>query len=175
MATAEMLGEESAGERGADGGEERGQLDDAVAPTEFGFGEEFGEKRVLRGAEDCTLSASEEEGEAGEVNAIVREREGGKRHDDELENFDAECDAAFAVFVGEVAAGNREDEEGNGEEEWDYQHEPQVALIFVGEGFEDEEADEPLEGVVAEGVLKLDGDERPEAGEAARRNGCGCG
>ena len=106
---------------------------------------------------------------AGEIDAIVGEREGGERHDDEFEDFYAEGDAALAVFVGEVAAGDGEDEEGNGEEEWDDQDEPEVALIFVGKRFEDEEADEPLEGVVAEGVLELHGDEGPEAGEAAGR------
>ncbi len=189
-----MLGEEAAGERSEDGGEESGEFDDAVAPAEFGVGEEFGEERVFCWAEDCALGAGEEEGEAGEVDAIVGEREGGERHDDEFENFHAEGDAALAVFVGEVAAGDREDEEGNGEEERDDEDEPEVALIFVGEGFEDEEADEPFEGVVAEGVLKLDGDEQPRSrrwlrgggavgdaelarlGAAVRRGGiCRCG
>ncbi len=162
LAAAEMLGEESAGERGEDGGEKSGELDDAVAPAEFGFGEEFGQERVFCWAKDRTLGAGQEEGEAGKADAIVGERERSESHDEEFEDFHAEGDAALAVFIGEVATGDREDEERNGEEERNHEDEPKVALIFVGEGFEDEEADEPLQRVVAEGVLKLDGDERPE-------------
>src|SRR5580698_3641845 len=170
-----MLGEEAAGERGEDGGEKGGEFNDAVAPAEFGVWEEFGEQRVFGRAEDCALGAGEEKGGGGEIDAIVRERECVERHDDEFEDLYAEGDAALAVFVGEVAAGNREDEEGDGEEQWDHQDEPEVALIFVGKRFEDEEADEPLEGVVAEGVLELDGDERPKAGQAAWWGGRSCG
>src|SRR5580692_5917300 len=104
-----MLGEEASGQGGENGGEKRGELDDAVAPTEFGVREKLGEKRVFRWTKDCALGAGEEEGETGEVDAIVREGKRGERHDDEFENFDAEGDAALTVFVGEIAAGNRED------------------------------------------------------------------
>jgi hypothetical protein len=166
-----MLDEESGGERGENGREKGGEFDDPVAPAQFGFGEEFGEERVFRWAEDCALSAGEKESKAGEVDAIVREREGGERHDDEFEDLYSDCDGALAVFVGEISAGDGEDQKGNGKEEWDDKNEPEVALIFVGEGFENEKADEPFERVVAECVLKLDGDESLEAAQAAWRSG----
>ena len=138
------MGEEAAGERGEDGGEKSGEFDDAVSPAEFGLGQEFGEERVFRGAEDRALGAGEEESEAGKVDAIVGQREGGERHDDEFEDFDAKGDAALAVFIGEIPAWDREDEEGDGEEKRDDEDEPQVALIFVGKGFEDQKADQPF-------------------------------
>ncbi len=168
LAAAKMCRQEAPGERGEDCGEQRGELDDAVAPAEFGFGQELGEQSVLGGAEERALRAGEKQGDAGEVEAIAGERQRCQAHDDELEELGAEGDVPLAVFVGEVAAGNGEKQKRDGEEQGHDEDEPQIALLFGEGGFQDEEADQPFEGVVAEGVLELNGDERPEAAESAR-------
>jgi hypothetical protein len=52
------------------------------------------------------------------------------------------------------------------------EYKPEISALFRESGVKDQETDEPFEGVVAEGALELDRDERPESGEAARLH-CG--
>jgi len=114
------------------------------------------------------LGAGQEESDAGYVETIGCKRVCSEGHDEEFEEFRPERDAAFAVFVGEVAAGNGENEEWNSEKQRDDENEPEIAAVFGESGVQDEETDEPLEGVVAERALELHGDERPEARETRR-------
>ena len=168
LAAVESLGEKAPSECGADRGEEGAEFDDAVAPAQFGEGQQLGEQAVLGGAEDCALRAGEEQGDAGDVQTIACQRESGQAHDAELENFGPERDASFAVLVGEIPARDGEEQKGNSEEQRHYQNKPEIAALLGERGVEHKEADEPFEGVVAEGALKLHRDERPEAAKAER-------
>ena len=124
------LREKAACERSNDGGEERGEFDDAVAPAESRERKEFGEEAVFGRAENCSLSAGKEERDAGDVEAVGSESERRKGHDAKLKELGVNGDAAFAVLIGEIAARNREKEKGNGEEQRDDQNEPKIALLF---------------------------------------------
>jgi len=115
------------------------------------------------------LRAGEKQSGAGNVQTIAREREGGQAHDTELENFRPQRDGAFAVLIGEIPARDGEKQKRYGEEKRNNENKPEIAARFRQGGVKDKEADEPFEGVVAEGALKLDSGQRPKATQAAVR------
>ena len=172
LASMKGLGQKTSGESGADGGEQGAEFDDAVAPAQLGYRQQLGEQAVFCWAKDCALCAGQKQSDAGDVEAIACERVRCQAHDAELEEFCPQCNAALAVLVREVSSRDGENQEGNGEKQRHDKYKPEIAALFRERGVEDQESDEPFEGVVAEGALELHRDERPESGEAARLN-CG--
>src|SRR5690242_20608659 len=59
LMSGEELGQTGTGDGSGDNRKERAQLNDAVAPGQVRFGEQFREKTVFGGAEDCRLRAGE--------------------------------------------------------------------------------------------------------------------
>lgn len=166
LAAVKILRQEPAGERRENRGQKRAQLDDAIAPTQFGERKKLREKAVFCRAENRTLRTGEKQSHTGNFEAVRRQRIGHKKHHAELKEFRVKRDAAFAVLVGQEAAGDGEEQKRNREKQRHDEHEPEVARFF-GEGrLQDQVADQPFEGVVAERALKLDGDEGPKAGQA---------
>ncbi len=113
------------------------------------------------------MRAGEEQSGAGNVQTIACQREGGQAHDTELEDFRPQRDGAFAVLIGEIPARNGEKQKRYGEEKRNNENKPEIATLLRQGRVKNKEADEPFEGVVAEGALKLDSDERPKATKAA--------
>ena len=59
LAPIKGLGEKTSGESGADGREQGAEFDDAVAPAQFGYGQQLGEQAVFCWAKDCALCAGQ--------------------------------------------------------------------------------------------------------------------
>jgi len=112
------------------------------------------QQSVFRGAKERSLRAGQENRGHGHGQAAHREARNGKKHHRDLENFRADGDGAFAVAVGEVAAGHREENEGEGEERAD---DEDFGFTFVGGEVvaDDEKNDEVLQRVIVERALKL--------------------
>src|SRR5205823_14416618 len=110
---------------------------------------------VFGGAEDRSLGAGQEQRDSGDVEAIAGKGERRQRHDYELKKLGGKRDAALAVLVREITAGDRKEQEGNREQQRYYEDEPQIALRFAERGFKNQKTHQPFQGVVAERILKL--------------------
>ena len=80
----------------------------------------------------------------------------------DFEKLRSDGDAAFAVAVGEVAAGHRKENKWKREKRADHEHE-KIALARGEIGGDDDVNDEELQRVVVERRLELGDDQAPEA------------
>ena len=91
------------------------------------------------------------------------ETEDGDTHDEDFHQLGADDDAAFAVAVGEVTAGEREENEGKCKQRADDEDQKIAALLVREIHGHDQIDDEKFYGVVVKGVLELGDDEAPKA------------
>ena len=112
-----LADDEGAAEHGAEQHRYEGaHLDKAVAAEQFVLLEMLRQDRIFDRAEKGRLHAGQEDAEELQPDLIGEEREGGERHHEDLGEFDPPDEQGLIVFVGELAGGRREEEEGQDQE-----------------------------------------------------------
>src|SRR5271170_1673966 len=157
-----VFGEEAGGHYGADAADERAEFDDPVAPGKAALRQDFRQQAVFRGAEERGLRADQKYGGTFQRQILQPQAQDSDAHYENFHQLGADHDAAFAVTVGEVAAGEREENKGE-REECANDEDEEIALVLSEVHRDDEVNDEEFYGVVVEGVLKLGDDQAPEA------------
>src|SRR5579864_297797 len=145
-----------------DGREKGSQFNNAVAPREFWFGQQFWQQAILRRSKKCRLRAGEKDRSHFNVQTLPRKSGSGEQHDSNLKEFCPDSDSALAETIREKAASHRKQDERDGEERTGDQDEP-IAISLRQTCAKDEEDDEIFVGVVVECALELGHNQRPES------------
>ena len=125
-------------------------------------GRSSGSKPYFEGPKSADLRADQENGGTFERQVVQPQAKDEDAHDENFDQLGADHDAAFAVAVGEVTAGEREENEGQREEGAD-DEDQKIPLLMREIHGHDQIDDEKFYGVVVKGVLELGDDEAPEA------------
>ena len=105
-------GDEQAAGDGADQDRHEGStLHQRVAGREFANGELVGKYRVFHRAEQRGDHAEQAEGDEQQRNGMQEEAAGGEGGGENLGEFQPSCDDRFDIFVRQLAAEARQDEE----------------------------------------------------------------
>ncbi len=83
------------------------EFDDAISPGKFVFREQFGQQAVLGRAEQRSLRADQKNGSGLHRQVARRQRGDGKKPHANFKKLGADRDAALAVAIGKVSAGQR--------------------------------------------------------------------
>jgi len=170
----ELLGQGRAGDGAENDGQEGAEFDDAVAPGEAFYREQFGEQAVFGGAEKSGLGRDQSQRGEGDRQPVRGEASGGDEHRGDFHRLGEDGDLAFAEPVREPAAGHAEEDEGNGKQQRGHGDEA-LALIFAEAHADDDGEQQITQDVIAECALKLGDDEGPESAGAADGFGGSCG
>ncbi len=168
MPASKRIGQESREHHCGDGRNKCAEFNDAVSPGEFVFREQFRQESVLGRAEQRPLRADQKNGGGLHRQIPGGERGNGKKPHANLKKFCADGDAALAVAVGKISAGQRKQNERNGKQRADQQNET-IAHIRREIAFDDQVDDQKLQAVIVERALKLRDDQAPEAEPPVRR------
>src|SRR5215471_16803878 len=145
------------------------QLDDAVSPGEFSFGQQLWEQTVFRWPKKCRLSAGKKNRRHLDVQVLPDQSSGGDDHDENFEQLRSDTDGSFTEPIGEKASGHREQNEWNREQRACNQNQP-VAGGLLEACAQNDEDNKILVGVIVEGALKLGDNQRPKAALPRGRN-----
>src|SRR2546425_3923174 len=111
-----MLSQRWANHCTCNNGEERCQLENAVAPGQQLVRQEFGKQTVLRGSEEGSLRACQENHRISHAGVAASEGVHGEEHRANFEDLCGDRHASFAETVGKESPSHREQEERKSEQ-----------------------------------------------------------
>ena len=154
-------GEQAAGQRADEDGDEGPRLDQRVAADKFVLDEMLRQDRVLDRSEDRRLQAEQAQRGKQHGEAVQVETEHGDAHDHDLEDLRDPRQQRLVVLVGQLPGGRREEEERQDEDAasqvgQDFRRQRRPARRVEGE--QDNEC--VLVEIVVEGAEELRHEER---------------
>src|SRR5260370_32591552 len=133
-------------------GEERGELENDVAPGQQLVRQEFGKQPVFRGAEEGGLCACQENYRIGHARVAAREGVHGKKHRANFEDLCGDRHAALAKAISKESTGHRKQEERESEQIPNDKNQP----IFFRSGWisgNDKKDDNEFKGIAVKKTL----------------------
>jgi hypothetical protein len=161
-AASEGLREQAGGRDSEDDAEEGQQFQDAVAPGEPIVRQEFGQDAILRGREERAMAPHQEDRRELQRGPAPGQGERREQHDADLREFHVADDQRLAEAVGQPPPEHREQDERRGEQGAGQSH-PSIALLHRQRTPKDEQDDQVLQRIIAEGGLELRRHQAPEA------------
>jgi hypothetical protein len=160
----DRTGEQPAGQRADQDGDEGTSLDQRIATDQFVVVQMLRDDRVLDRPEQRRMAAEQEQRAHQDRQAVQEETGGGDAHDHHFQHLDQAGEHRLVVFVGQLPGGRREQEEGQDEDASRHiGKQPRRQRRPLG-GLESQQDNQRvLEQVVVEGAEELGGEERREA------------
>ncbi len=142
---------------------ERSRLDQGIAADQLVLRQVVGQDAVFERPEEGGLGAHQEQNGQQQPDIADEEGNGGRAHDNDLEQLDVEDQARFLEPVGHLPGDRREQEERQDEDAGrSGDHDPRVDLRGVGRVERDQQDQREAVGVVVERAEELRCEQRQE-------------